>query len=128
MPEREPKRVLVVDDEPDLVEIMMLALRTDGFTVVGACDGIEALGRIKTACPDAILLDLNMPRMDGWEVLKRLREMGTPKPVRVVVLTGSDRASAGRDQVLSAGAAAFLAKPCDPDEVVRTIRRVLEQP
>ncbi len=128
MSEREPKRVLVVDDEPDLVEIMMLALRGDGFAVVGACDGIEALGRIKHACPDAILLDLNMPRMDGWEVLKRLREMQTPKPIRVVVLTGSERATAGRDHVLDAGAAAFLAKPCAPDEVVRTIRRVLEMP
>ena len=122
------KRVLVVDDEPDLVDIMATALSSQGFAVTSAPDGLQAMAQIRRDCPDAMLLDLNMPRMDGWAVLEQLRAQPPARPLRIVVLTGSERSASGREQVLAAGAAAFLVKPCDPDQVVRVVTRVLGRP
>jgi DNA-binding response OmpR family regulator len=72
--------VLVVDDERDIVNILSIKLRILGFDVVAASNGKEALGMIDAACPDIVLLDIIMPEMDGFEVLKKLRK-GSQLPV-----------------------------------------------
>ena len=77
--EMAPQRVLVVDDEPMVREVLSRYLRRDGFEVATAADGEEALARFDEAEPDLVLLDLMLPRVDGYEVFRRLRAAG-PDP------------------------------------------------
>lgn len=94
-----------MDDEPDVRDFVCMILSEAGCVVDSAGDGLEALGRIEVRRPDLLILDLMMPRMDGWGVLARLR--GTGPPPVVVILS----AFAERDRALGAGAAGCLAKP-----------------
>jgi DNA-binding response OmpR family regulator len=115
------KRVLVVDDERDIVNILSIKLRISDFDVVTASNGKEALGMIDAACPDIMLLDIIMPDMDGFEVLKRLR-----KDSQLPVIAFSARPE-NAHKALNLGADAFLAKPFDIDDMIRRIRNLLAQ-
>lgn len=117
--------VLVVDDEPDLVEIMLHVLDHEGFLATGAFDGRQALEIAKAIHPDAILLDLDMPRLDGWEVLKQLKQDTVLSSIHVIILTGVAKTDQDRQGGLSRGADAYLYKPCPVAEVVRTLQAVL---
>lgn len=114
--------VLVVDDEPDLVEIVSDRLTASGYRVVTARDGVEALACLAAARPACIVLDLKMPRLGGLEALPLLRR-AAPE-AHIVVLTGSPNrplAAACR----SRGADDFLLKPFDAGELLRRLARVL---
>ncbi len=112
--------VLVVDDEPDLRELVALTLVDAGFDVVVARDGRDALVRIAERRPDIVLLDMMMPIMDGRTLCRVLRaDGGLP---RVVVMTAADHAAQCARDV---GAVGWLAKPFDIDELVLAIRRGL---
>ena len=114
------ERILIVDDESDVRECVSLLLREAGFEVDGAADGLEGLGKIDALRPDLVLLDLMMPRMDGWEVLRALRgRAGAP----VVVMLS---AIAGRERALREGAQACVTKPFHNQDLVETCRRVLK--
>jgi DNA-binding response OmpR family regulator len=113
--------VLVVDDERDIVNILSIKLRILGFDVVAASNGKEALGMIDAACPDIVLLDIIMPEMDGFEVLKKLRK-GSQLPV----IAFSARPE-NAHKALSLGADDFLAKPFDIDDMIRRIGNLLAQ-
>jgi DNA-binding response OmpR family regulator len=117
--------ILVVDDEPDLVEILTAALIDQGFGASGARDGVEALDVIETIEPDAVLLDLDMPRLDGWQFLEQLRQARDRRRVRVVVLTGKDQSPEDRERGLALGASDYLLKPCAPDDIVRALETAL---
>lgn len=117
--------VLVVDDEPDLVEILTALLNARGFSASGALDGVEALDVIRSVRPDVILLDLDMPRMNGWEVLQRMKASDAWNDIAVVILTGKDQSAENRRQAKSWGVAEYLLKPCSPEEIVRAIRSAL---
>lgn len=122
---RQQPYVLVVDDEPDLVDIMLHFLGHEGFLATGAFDGQQALLIAKTIHPDAILLDLDMPRLDGWEVLKQLKQDQALSSIPVVILTGVAKTDRERQDGLSRGADAYLIKPCPPSEVIKTLQAVL---
>jgi CheY-like chemotaxis protein len=113
------KRVLVADDEDDVLQFVSLVLEDAGFSVGTARDGFETLKKIEAESPDLVVLDLMMPGLDGWQVLTRLRH--DLKRPRIVVLS----AFADSAQASAAGATACLAKPFLAGELVRTCVKTL---
>lgn len=116
-------KVLIVDDEPDILLMLRINLEAEGFQTALAADGETALRRIDDEGPDVMLLDVMMPVMDGWSVLEALssRDRGP----RVIVLSAK---TATRDMIraLDLGAAEYLTKPFDPEGLLATVRRVLD--
>nr|MBN1229939.1 response regulator [Anaerolineae bacterium] len=103
-------RVLVVDDEPDSVEIVRLVLEHAGASVIQAGNGEQALAAFHEARPDLVLSDLSMPTMDGWEFLRIIREHNPAHHTLVVAMTA--HAMAGdREKVMQAGFDGYLSKP-----------------
>ena len=100
--------VLIVDDEPDLVMLLRLALEAAGYSTVEASDGQEALDVIKVSHPDVVLLDIMMPRMDGWATLEHLGETGEHPHV---IMVTAKTASRERDRAMAMGAEDFVTKP-----------------
>jgi len=103
-------RVLVVDDDPATVELLREFLSANGYEVITAGDGAEGLRRVKEERPHLILLDVQMPKMDGLEVLRRLREID--KEVSVIMVTGVNEEAIGR-QAMELGAFDYIVKPLD---------------
>jgi len=103
-------RVLVVDDEAQAVELLREFLSAKGYEVITAGDGAEALRKVKEERPHLILLDVQMPKMDGLEVLRRLREID--KEVSVIMVTGVNEEAIGR-QAMELGAFDYIVKPLD---------------
>ncbi|MCK5376876.1 MAG: response regulator [Acidobacteria bacterium] len=117
-------RIFVIDDEPDMVDLLATILRSDGLEVDTDTDGRSALARVLADPPDLVLLDLMMPDLDGMELLKLLRL--DPKGARVPVLVVSAR-SGHQDQLgtLQLGANAYVCKPFSPRELVHQVRQLL---
>jgi len=114
-----PPTILVVDDDADSRLIYSEYLRAQGWLTFTAADGRSALDKIAELAPDAIVLDLAMPRVDGWTVLKHLRESSWTAAIPVVVVTASIVA---RDDAFQAGCDAFLLKPCPPETLLLQLR------
>jgi len=117
--------ILVIEDEPDIRDLIRLTLELDGMSVVPAADGAEGLASAEAAPPDAIVLDVMMPGIDGWEVLSRLKGLGGPvAEVPVVMLTARtgtlDRIRGGIE-----GAVRYVTKPFNPAELRDTLLEVL---
>jgi two-component system response regulator MprA len=117
-------RLLVVDDEPALRETLERALAAEGYAVETAADGVEALTAIERATPDAVLLDVLMPRLDGLETTRRLRTSGNNVPV--LVLTARDEVS-DRVAGLDAGADDYVVKPFALEELLARVRALLRR-
>ncbi|PLS77117.1 MAG: DNA-binding response regulator [Chloroflexi bacterium] len=115
--------VLVVDDEPRIVNFVRMNLELEGCRVIAAHNGREALERVRDNLPDIVLLDIMMPGMDGFEVLRRLRQFST---VPVIVLTAKDEAD-DRVRGLELGADDYIGKPFEHRELVSRIRAVLRR-
>ena len=115
--------VLVADDEPRITKLVSLALRDEGFRVVTASGGEEALARAEEVRPDIVLLDIVMPGMDGIEVMRQLREH---RPVPVILLTARG-STAEKTKGLDLGADDYVAKPFDLDELAARVRAVLRR-
>jgi DNA-binding response OmpR family regulator/anti-sigma regulatory factor (Ser/Thr protein kinase) len=121
--------ILVVDDDRDTTGLVQEVLGRAGFTVRIANNGFEALAVARQEQPGLILLDLKMPGLDGYEVLKRLKRYRATQDIPVVVVTGSvTDEEVKRQKVLALGAAQFLTKPFAIDDFVEEIRRVLTGP
>jgi two-component system OmpR family response regulator len=116
-------RVLVVEDEPDLLDSLVKAVREDGYAVDGAGDGEEGLYKAENSDYDAVVLDIMLPRIDGWELLRRLRKT---KKTPVLMLTARD---AIRDRVrgLDTGADDYVVKPFDLDELLARLRALIRR-
>ena len=117
-------RVLVVDDEAMLADLLSQALRHEGWETATAKDGLDALAKASSFHPDIVILDVQMPRMDGLETLARLRARDPELPV--LFLTARD-AVADRVQGLRAGADDYVTKPFSLDEVIARIRAILRR-
>ncbi|TPW20883.1 MAG: response regulator with CheY-like receiver domain and winged-helix DNA-binding domain [Elusimicrobia bacterium] len=118
-------RVLVIDDEEDFHDILTQTLTRKGFTLLHAFDGPSGLAAVAREVPDAVLLDLSMPGMDGFEVCRKIRSDPATAGVPVVMLTvrGVERdVIAGLDE----GADAYMTKPFDPDALVLRLKSLLE--
>lgn len=117
-------RVLLVDDEPEQVEMYTLGLTTAGFDVRPAYTGADCLAAALTERPDVIVLDLRLPDLSGLDVCARLK--GDPGTARIPIILITAAASPSLPmQARAAGCAAFLLKPCFPDDLAGTIRQIL---
>jgi DNA-binding response OmpR family regulator len=114
--------VLVVEDDPDTRRMYSSYLSTKACTVYGASDGRIGLDRAVDLRPDLIVLDLMMPRVDGWTVLTNLRESSWTADIPIIVVTALGDA---RDQALCLGADACLTKPCSPDVLWHQIKGLM---
>ncbi len=123
-PQTPEARLLVVDDEPNIRELLSASLRYAGFEVATASDGQEALAAAERFRPDLLVLDVMMPGLDGFGVVRRLRQNGSSTPV--LFLTARD---AGEDKVagLTLGGDDYVTKPFSLDEVLARIRAVLRR-
>lgn len=119
-----PVRALVVDDERGLAELLAMAVKAEGWTARTAADGFEALTAMREFAPDVIVLDVMMPRLDGLEVLKRLREQGDDTPV--LFLTAKDGVD-DRIAGLTAGGDDYVTKPFSLEEVVARLRGLVRR-
>ena len=115
--------VLVADDEPRITKLVSLALGEEGFRVVTANSGEEALAKAEEVRPDIVLLDIVMPDLDGIEVMRQLRER---RPVAVILLTAKGSTS-DKAKGLDLGADDYIAKPFHPDELAARVRAVLRR-
>ena len=115
--------VLVADDEPRITKLVALTLHDEGFRVVTANSGEEALRRAEEVRPDIVLLDIVMPDLDGIEVMRQLREW---RPVPVILLTAKG-STADKAKGLDLGADDYVAKPFHPDELAARVRAVLRR-
>jgi CheY-like chemotaxis protein len=106
--------VLVVDDDVDARTIYAEYLRSKGWAVSTAADGRKAIEKANDLKPDVVVLDLAMPRVDGWTVLKNLRESSWTRTIPIIVVSA---VSDGRDEAYYAGCDGFLTKPCPPEVV-----------
>jgi DNA-binding response OmpR family regulator len=120
---RENKRILVVDDEPRMIDFIRMNLELEGFQVFEARNGIEALESIRTKLPDLVILDIMMPQLDGFETLRMLREFST---IPVIMLTAKGEED---DKVrgLELGADDYVTKPFGPRELSSRVRAVLRR-
>jgi DNA-binding response OmpR family regulator len=118
---RHDTRVLVVDDDAEIREIVAMALEDDGYRVDTACDGAEALCKANEHQPDAIILDVMMPVMDGWEFLAKWRTRPFEHRAPVLVMS----AVGNRRMALDAGAQGYLSKPFDLETLEATLATVL---
>jgi len=126
MPESSPKpRILVVDDEPDLVAVLRLGLQMEGFEVLEAADGADGLRRAREDKPDLMLLDLMLPKMDGYQVCRELKFDSRYKRIPILILSARP-GDQDRRLALEMGADDFIRKPYEMKELVIRIRERLK--
>jgi DNA-binding response OmpR family regulator len=119
-----PVRVLVVEDDQDIAQVLQRSLRLEGYDVKIASDGVAALDESHAFLPDLIILDLGLPRLDGIDVAKRLREDEDDTPI--LILTARDALEA-RVEGLDVGADDYLVKPFDRQELLARLRALLRR-
>lgn len=117
-------KILVVDDEEHIVMILKDSLEFSGFQVVTAYNGEEALDRVAQDHPDLVVLDIGMPKLDGWEVCRRLKSDEATKNIPIIILTAYAQASDQRKGA-QLGADRFVTKPCDLTYLVEEINTLL---
>ncbi|MDD5311254.1 MAG: response regulator [Candidatus Omnitrophica bacterium] len=118
------KTVLIVEDEPLNMRLTVDLLEINGFNTLSCCDGIAALETLKNAIPDIILLDINMPKMNGFEVHKKIREDRRLDRVRVLALSASVMKE-DEERIRAAGFDDFVPKPIDTKGLVKKIKDYL---
>lgn len=129
MTEKNTPKVLVIEDDPMLLDMYKEKLKMEGYRVATASDGKKALVRIKQGA-DLILLDILMPGLNGFEVLKRIKTDGETQDIPVIVITnvGSETTHQDKQFAISLGAADFMVKALHtPDEVVARVEEILKE-
>jgi DNA-binding response OmpR family regulator len=124
----ETKRVVCIEDEPEMIDLVRLILGRKGYEVIGANGGIEGLDAVRRERPDIILLDLMMPDMDGWEVYQQIKADPALKEIPVVVVTAKAQSI---DKVLGLHIAKvddYITKPFGPQELLESIEKILSVP
>jgi two-component system response regulator VicR len=127
MAETAAKRILCIEDEPEMIDLIRLILSRRGFEVRGASGGKQGLEIIRKELPDLVLLDLMMPDMDGWEVYQQMKADERTKHIPVIVVTAKAQ---NIDKVLGLHIAKvddYIPKPFSPQELVNSIDKILDQ-
>jgi two-component system chemotaxis response regulator CheY len=117
------KRILTIDDSKTMRDMLMLTLAEAGFDVLQAVDGQDGLDVLVNEQVDVVITDINMPRMDGYEVIRQLRSNPNHKTMPILVLTTESEAEK-KNLARDAGATGWMVKPFDPDRLVATVRKV----
>jgi two-component system response regulator VicR len=124
----ERKKVVCIEDEPEMVDLVRLILGRKGFELIGAIGGREGLETVRRVKPDLVLLDLMMPDMDGWEVYQQMKADEDLKAIPVIVVTAKAQSI---DKVLGLHIAKvddYVTKPFGPQELLESVRKVLGTP
>ena len=122
-----PGRVLVVDDSDVIRQLICVNLELEGFEVVTAVDGQDALDKIHEAAPDVMTIDVKMPRLDGFDTVARLRADPRTSGLKVAMVTAcAQEADIVRGREV--GVDAYVTKPFDPATLVRTVRDLVDRP
>jgi DNA-binding response OmpR family regulator len=121
------KKILLVEDDPDLVELLSFNLRGCGFNVSTANDGLDALKKARTILPDLILLDLMLPELDGFGVCEILRREPATAAIPIIMVTAMSSQFA-RLAGLEAGANDYITKPFSPKQLIARVQALLGQP
>jgi DNA-binding response OmpR family regulator len=119
------KRVVCIEDEPEMIDLVRLILGRKGFHVIGANGGIEGLETVKREQPDLVLLDLMMPDMDGWEVYQQMKADDALRDIPVVVVTAKAQSI---DKVLGLHIAKvddYITKPFGPQELLESVEKII---
>ena len=119
------KKILVADDEPDVVRMLAMRLRANGYEVVGALDGMQAMAVARREQPDLIILDIKMPGRDGYSVLESLRMSAKTALIPIIFLSALPLAEV-QAKTVELGADGFFTKPYDSAEILATIRKMIE--
>jgi DNA-binding response OmpR family regulator len=119
------ERILIADDEADILEISAKKVREAGYEVVTAKDGQEALDKIYQDRPDVVVLDVRMPKLDGFEVLKRLREKPLPDKWQPVIIVSAMDDIADMKKGYSLEADYYITKPCNITTILKGIQTML---
>ena len=117
-----PPTILICDDEPDLRELMRISLEPN-YRFAEAADGDEAIEQVDRLRPDLVLLDVMMPHVDGWEMLRRIQEQYGAGAIPVVMFSGQVDEHA-QNQAASGGAQAFVGKPFDLQQLIEQTKQV----
>ena len=119
------KRILVVDDEVDLVNLVKMRLEANGYEAVGAYDGQEGLDKAKKEKPDLVILDLMLPKMDGYKVCRMLKFDEKYKKIPIIMFTARAQES-DKKMGEEVGADAYITKPFEPEVLLTKIKELLE--
>jgi DNA-binding response OmpR family regulator len=120
------KKVLIADDEPHILELVKISLEPDQYEVLQASDGEQALRLALQNVPDLILLDVQMPKMDGYQVCSALRSNGKTRSIPIYILSGKDK-PADKEKGRASGATAYLTKPFSPTKLLAFVRESLKK-
>lgn len=118
------RTILLVDDYPDALDVWEIYLRSEGFRVLTAATGQQALSTAAGSIPDLVVMDLDLPDVSGFEVARELRSRAATRHIPMIAATGYSHA-AQHDRARHSGFDSVLVKPCDPDELVAEIHRLL---
>ena len=124
--EQEAKKIVYVEDELEMIDLVKLILNRKGYDVIGAIGGREGLNTIRDVVPDLVLLDLMMPDIDGWDVYQQIRADDSTKHIPVIVVTAKAQ---NIDKVLGLHIAKvndYISKPFSPQDLVTSVEKVLE--
>ena len=116
--------IMTVDDSPSMRMLLKAALTDLGYKVLEAEDGVEALERLGGVEPDLLITDINMPRLDGFGLIEKVREQDRHRNLPILVLT-TESSDEKKQRARSAGATGWIVKPFHPDKLAAAIRRVL---
>jgi DNA-binding response OmpR family regulator len=122
-----PPSVLIVDDEPNIVLSLQFLMKKTGFEVRTAKDGEEAMAEISRAAPDLVLLDVMMPKIDGFSICSRIRGNPEWKDMRIIMLTARGR-DVEREKGLALGADDYITKPFSTKDAIARVEAVLGRP
>lgn len=117
------KKVLIVDDEPDTLELIKLVLESGGFETMPAANGMEALAQIERTKPDLVLLDIMMPDMDGWDVFRRIKEKSPKIPIAILTAKAQNIDKLLGLHVLKADD--YITKPFGKNELIGKVRKLV---
>jgi CheY-like chemotaxis protein len=128
-----PHKILMVDDDPDIREVLKMILESQGYQTVSASDGIECMAALRAENPDLIILDLLMPKMDGFAVLKELREekWAQYRQIPILILSSIREGAARRrwelETALELDVDDYIDKPIEPEVLLKSIERLLSK-
>lgn len=121
------RKILVVDDDPDQLEVARWSLKKAGFAIGTAANGVDALVKTRSVLPDLIVLDLMLPELNGFDICRTLRKDPATASIPIIMLTGM-RSEFSRLAGLESGVNLFLTKPYNPDELVSKVEEMLKRP
>jgi len=119
-------KILIIDDDPMIIEVMKSRLEANGYEVISATDGKEGLNRARTDSPGLILLDITLPKMDGFRITQLLKLDDRFKKIPIVLFTGRVQEE-DKETGLAAGADAFVPKNFDPEKLLAQLRTLLDK-